>query len=443
MIGYNIIFDQDGGRIGFAKSNCEFEKFVKPATLNPTESSYFRDDDYDASKCRDYPTSKCSASCSDVPEDVGQIVEGIQIWKNPCGDSDISDTGPKPCHVICHGPHIVRGDKDCPDTPWSECDKGCSQTRKIKRPKRRLPNQSNGHVRHLSNQRSEESGAIHRNIGGKANIPLKCDYISMSRNCSTGACPVTVGDYLAFIDMKVRIDPKDWSYVYKEAFYTAIANIFDISESSVDLLNDANSELSNRVKLRFEMRIKGNKFKSLEDLTDFAENIPEFVQTPQFKTRLINELEVVTKQVDEIDHNRFGWMRRNDIEVSNAFVLPKASIREHLDIFPIKEHEPQTAIKDLLFIAISIAAIITLGTISYMYHRLRIEHEALSKDKVMGGSLRRMWDRFIKMEYDNPRPNHNYKKLRMEEFSSALDDGRLTAEEDTQLDMEDDVGNRS
>jgi hypothetical protein len=136
-------------------------------------------------------------------------------------------------------------------------------------------------------------------------------------------------------------------------------------------------------------------------------------------------------------------MRRNDIEVSNAFVLPKASIREHLDIFPIKEHEPQTAIKDLLFIAISIAAIITLGTISYMYHRLRIEHEALSKDKVMGGSLRRMWDRFIKMEYDNPRPNHNYKKLRMEEFSSALDDGRLTAEEDTQLDMEDDVGNRS
>jgi hypothetical protein len=33
-----------------------------------------------------------------------------------------------------------------------------------------------------------------------------------------------------------------------------------------------------------------------------------------------------------------------------------------------------------------------------MYCRLKQEHAALEKDKVMGGSLRRMWNRFMHLE---------------------------------------------
>jgi hypothetical protein len=36
MSGMNVIFDQDGGRVGFAKSTCKYEEFEDPRTLSPT-----------------------------------------------------------------------------------------------------------------------------------------------------------------------------------------------------------------------------------------------------------------------------------------------------------------------------------------------------------------------------------------------------------------------
>lgn len=36
MNGYNIIFDSDGKKVGFAKSNCKYEEFMVPITRSPT-----------------------------------------------------------------------------------------------------------------------------------------------------------------------------------------------------------------------------------------------------------------------------------------------------------------------------------------------------------------------------------------------------------------------
>lgn len=232
-----------------------------------------------------------------------------------------------------------------------------------------------------------------------------------------------------------------------------------MKDSSVDLLSDANNEFTNRVKLRFELRLKAKNYKSVEAFTDFAENIPDYAMTVQFAKDLLKQLSIVSDKNDKLDYSRYGWMTTADIEVSNVLVLPKASARDPFDT----EHSSTdtsgdstsgwfgltdgVATIDLVLAGVALGAMFFLLMMVWMYYRLRQEHDALEKDKVTGGSLRRMWDRFIQLEQvrrlTGGKREYAYKELQMEEFSQALETGQLTAEEDTQLDVEDDVANRS
>lgn len=48
----------------------------------------------------------------------------------------------------------------------------------------------------------------------------------------------------------------------------------------------------------------------------------------------------------------------------------------------------------LTLVGVSLGVTLLLAIVCCCYCRLKAEHEALSKDKMMGGSLRRMWERF-------------------------------------------------
>ena len=77
MNGYNIMFDPDGQRVGFAKSNCKYEEFMIPLTRSPTmhPTPLPGDAEDPEGECISQlvPVSECDASCENS---LGVNVEG-------------------------------------------------------------------------------------------------------------------------------------------------------------------------------------------------------------------------------------------------------------------------------------------------------------------------------------------------------------------------------
>ena len=56
----------------------------------------------------------------------------------------------------------------------------------------------------------------------------QCNYQLQTSQCYAGLCPTQDGDFLVFIDMRIRVDFSKWGYVYTEAFYEAMAALFKV-----------------------------------------------------------------------------------------------------------------------------------------------------------------------------------------------------------------------
>lgn len=87
-------------------------------------------------------------------------------------------------------------------------------------------------------------------------------------------------------------------------------------------------------------------------------------------------------------------MEEFDISVLKAVSLPIGFSRDldhrHNTLSGLSESETTV----LILVGVAVGVSIVLGIMCCVYCRLRAEHDAFSKDKVMGGSLRRMWERF-------------------------------------------------
>ena len=125
MIGYNVIFDADGQRVGFAKSDCKFEDFsaVQSASPSAKPTGLERNGSTSSSESVDcasalIPVSECSARCTDMSQ-ASYIASGTQIFADACGKAAAGST-PRACHQPCNANKIVRGNYQCPDKPWTE-----------------------------------------------------------------------------------------------------------------------------------------------------------------------------------------------------------------------------------------------------------------------------------------------------------------------------------
>ncbi len=107
------------------------------------------------------------------------------------------------CNENCTRYHAVRGDPSCPDTPWSECTHGCIMSRKV------VPTTEPLHVHG------------------------QCNYRQQTRTCYAGLCPREDGDYILYLDMRVKIDPRQWSYIHAESFFEAFKKLFKVSNTIV------------------------------------------------------------------------------------------------------------------------------------------------------------------------------------------------------------------
>ena len=93
----------------------------------------------------------------------------------------------------------MRGDPACPDRAWTDCTHGCVKSRQT------VP--TTGHLKDSSGH---------------------CNYRLQTSTCYAGICPLEDGDYLVYIDLRVRLDPARWSYVHSESFFAAMAAMFKV-----------------------------------------------------------------------------------------------------------------------------------------------------------------------------------------------------------------------
>ena len=368
MTGYNMIFDTKQRRIGFAESNCKLEDVIKPIfpgfsfpTLRPTDVSKLPEPGQEPEmgangKCAGSPVDQCDAQCD---QETG-IYErkGHQDYVGCKAD----------CTIQCEGNLIARGSAGCVDTPWSECTEKCFQTR-----------------------------TVGISTGGQ------CTHKPETRSCYTAACETKTGDYLVFIDLKIkRLTPDDWSYAYGETFITAISKMFDVNENSVEILSEAGGMMSQSVKLHMEMRLSLNDYKDIDnngisDLYDAAQAIPEIVDSDYFPQMFLTQLSASSTLNDKINYSRFGWLKAEDVEVINTMALPLGAERDPFEIpdagVSITSLQPGTT-REMFFVGVALTAVLIVIVMGCLYCRLQRENAALAKDKLSGFSLRELIDRF-------------------------------------------------
>jgi hypothetical protein len=224
MTGYNVIFDTEGGKIGFAQSTCNYEEFDPQQVDKNDNGPALIDNDKkppapDASCTEEdmFPATECSAVCN--RNETAYISTGTQQWKclraqaagssydpdsSPALSTDPKDAQDRPCQESCTFYKIVRGDPNCPDKAWTDCTHGCVKSRQSVPSGEKLYKDSKHHT---------------------------CNYHLQTSTCYAGSCPLQDGDYLIYIDLRVRVEPWKWSYVHTENFFAAMATVFKVSRA--------------------------------------------------------------------------------------------------------------------------------------------------------------------------------------------------------------------
>jgi len=211
--GYNVIFDSEKNRIGFAESECSYEALHKNYMIDDVDKvtgpALAEKDNKDGSvveisdNCVKIPITACSATCDKA--DKTYESKGTQEWANLCDTNRKEPSESRHCFENCRADEVVLGDPECPDEPWSECSVDCIMSKMI------VP-------------RTEPT-----------KVRGKCNYMQQTQTCYSGRCPIDEGDFLIYINLRVEVEADRWSYVYTESFYDAISKVLNLKHN-VELL---------------------------------------------------------------------------------------------------------------------------------------------------------------------------------------------------------------
>jgi len=388
MNNHNVIFDRDNNRVGFASSTCIFEDFAKEdvqdaelGVLNETITGIDTENSSDG--CTDVflPTSMCSARCDAHHSPSKYVAEGMQSGIDKCRQSKngLDNSLPnKPCHELCdQGTIAVGRSPECVVTKWSDCASNCSQWRVG------YKNTRHSHMRSL---------ALTNSTGRGLDTFCGTSFIE-SRKCNAGACPIkgpTASDYLVFIDMKINIPAALWGYAYTNTFEETFAELFMIPAGSLDILTGGGShDMSNFVKVRFEIRLRASSFDNdVAKMVKVAEGIPAAVFLDDFSVRFLQGLSQTSNRVDGIDFDRYGWLKATDVDIINSMAIPLGGISlkaiegsggtiAGTNIVRTEGPNGYSRLEIVLIVLIVVAGIVLLCML-YFHLQLREEHKALS-----------------------------------------------------------------
>jgi hypothetical protein len=175
--------------IGFGESSCNTEELLPhdedgtaPPSTAPKEGESSKITDKTGAHCDLQPFTECTATCN--RNESYYVAAGVQDYVNSCGGV-ITE---RACSENCNFYHSVRGDPQCPDHPWTECSHGCMTSRRL------VP----------------KGESIWKVTGKGASKAVQCNYVTQTDTCYTGACPYGDGDYLIYLDFRIRITPLHW-----------------------------------------------------------------------------------------------------------------------------------------------------------------------------------------------------------------------------------------
>ena len=157
----------------------------------------------------------------------------------------------------------------------------------------------------------------------------------------------------------------------------------------MDILTSAGShELATFVKLRFEIRLKASYYdNNVAKLAKVCEGIPTAVWLPDFSQKFLNTLNKVSKRVDKLDYDRYGWLKSNDIEIINSMSVPlggeveASAVPESINIETAKANGVLSTREKVMALLLCLCAAI-LSCFGYVHTKLRKEHEELYMEKM-------------------------------------------------------------
>lgn len=207
---------------------------------------------------------------------------------------------------------------------------------------------------------------------------------------------------------------------------------------SIELMNDASTEIDVRVKLHFQIRLQQENYKSFEQYAYEAEKMEIGVWDADFSSKLFHQLIKIVDENPYEDHvhfpvnitagmSRYGWLLSTSVEVINARAMPIGPLRDPVAIPP--DDMDSSIFKrvvrdrfDFFMLGVSLALLLLFLAMVYLYYRLKTEHQALEKDKLSNGSLLKTWMKYVNgsnrpsSNSDKKPLDYRYEKLEMQEM---------------------------
>lgn len=204
MNDHNVIFDIDGGRIGFAESNCDFN-LTNKGTVSEKEVHVrqSRTQAAEEFKCSARLLAPCSAQCADVAGDIGTsyVATGTQIWgmgecQQPVLLSATSNQRSEQCFARCSTVGVSDGSLEtCWVGTWSSCTSNCTQHRMVS--------------------------------GGKSCTKNVVE----SRECASSDCPVGSHDFTLTLQISLGTESaKQFTEYQAEDLLTALSRALQVQE---------------------------------------------------------------------------------------------------------------------------------------------------------------------------------------------------------------------
>ena len=303
MLGHNVIFDFDGRRIGFAKSDClpsteNFDTLSSDlSSISSTRDSFEAETDsesdlvskmvnhfkvlsaeietlsvgHSTKVCVGKPhlSMPCNAACRTIGADgkasrmANYISTGIQIWATPdCHLTSEQNKTEQKCSVLC-APElgISRPNPEhplCFIGPWSPCQSNCTQHRHV--------------ARQVNENRDSSPSNTLRRIQPEQD--LSCSSQIETRSCSTFLCPLdaqvvtfelTVRNVTAPNVFDARA-PLTWSYVLGEDLIRGLSLALQLEESQFNIYSgprqlrkSRRNDLALEIKLRLPISKYGQR----------------------------------------------------------------------------------------------------------------------------------------------------------------------------------------
>lgn len=274
FLDHNVIFDLENHRVGFVPANCSYPTYAMAPSMAPTQRPSIDPiiSDHDNQEDVVCPTtlpeieqstvaeadllkyyradSFCSASCAvDDTAPVFRrgnenafVVTGRQSFQLSCHKEvsvqyAIPDRVDRPCHENCTDGRSVRGDPNCPDSPWSKCSAQCTRSRQLV----------------LSNTplytRSGLCNYVEQNVPCFMHeCPLVSNKISSSSTKSDGQRALR--EHIAVVTMvwtvavpaDLPVTMVNWTYAHEESIAVALTKILPVKLHNIDVRVDNNDD---------------------------------------------------------------------------------------------------------------------------------------------------------------------------------------------------------